>query len=138
MTREKIIRPARIYILVIIIFWIAGWNGLRLGETIFFWSTLRAYGAFPLYIAISGGTWLVVSSFLAWSLLQGKAWGRLALLFTTLGYIAWYWFDRLVLQQPHANWPFVLVANFFFLVLIIFILFSQRTTNYFKREAYGR
>lgn len=138
MTDEKITRPARIYILTFIIFWIAGWNGFRLFEAIYFWNTLKTYGASPLYVAISGGIWLMLGLFLTWSLLKGMTWGRLAAFFTTLSYTGWYWFDRLVLQEPHANWPFVLVANILFLLLIIFILFSHRTKNYFKRDAYGR
>jgi len=114
----------------------AAWNGLRLEQAIFFWKTLQAYGAHPLYIAISGAFWLITGLLLAWGFWLGKAWGWAAVLAGTTAYTAWYWFDRLVLQQPHSNWPFVLVANSLFLLIIFTILFSRRTRLFFKRDAY--
>jgi predicted permease len=120
------------------VFWLTIWNGLRLGEAIFYWKTLAEYGAHPLYIAITGGVWPVAGFFLVWGLWQGKSWGWVAVLVGTVGYTGWYWFDRLVLQQPHANWPFVLVANIVCLLLILIILFSRVTRRYFKRDANDR
>ena len=117
---------------------VAVWNILRLGETVFFWKTLENYGAHPLYIAISGAVWLIAGLLLVWGLWQGKAWGWAAMLGGTAGYTAWYWIDRLVLQKPHANWPFALVANFVFLLIIFAILFSRQTRSFFKRDAYER
>ena len=129
-------RPVRVISLAIMLVFVAAWNGLRLGQTIFFWKTLQAYGAHPLYIAISGAVWLITGLLLAWGFWLGKAWGWAAVLAGTAAYTAWYWFDRLVLQQPHANWPFVLVANGVFLLIIFTILFSRRTRLFFKRDAY--
>jgi hypothetical protein len=131
-------RPFHVIFLAIIVVIYAVDNGLRLGETIFFWNTLEEYGAHPLYIVISGGVWLIAGLFLVWGLWQGKTWGWAAALVGTFGYTAWYWFDRLVLQKPHANWPFVLIANIVFLLLIFMILFSQKTRLFFQRDAYER
>ena len=128
-------RLVRVIILAMLVLVVAIWNGLRLGETIFFWKTLEYYGAHPLYIAISGGVWLIIGLLLAWGLWLGKSWGWAGALGGTVGYSAWYWFDRLVLQQPHANWPFVLVANLVSLLVIFAILFSRRTRLFFKRDA---
>jgi hypothetical protein len=114
------------------------WNGLRLGETIFFWNTLEEYRAHPLYIAISGAVWLITGLLLVWGLWHGKAWGWSATLGGSVGYIAWYWFDRLGLQKPHANWAFVLLANFVFLLVIILIMLSRKTRRFFQRDAYER
>jgi hypothetical protein len=130
-------RPISISILAIIILWLAVWNGLRLGEAIFFWNTIEAYGTYPLYMSISGGIWLVIGLFLTWSLWQGRGWGRVAAILVSAGYTAWYWFDRLVLQEPHANWPFVLIANIIFLLLIFFILFSRGIRRYFQKDNHG-
>ena len=131
-------RPIRVYLLAIFVLWLAAWNGLRLGETIFFWKTLGTYGARPLYIAISGAVWLITGLLLTWGLWRGKAWGWAGVLAATAGYTAWYWFDRLVLQQPHANWPFVLIADLVSLLVIFTILFSRRTRLFFKRDANER
>jgi len=131
-------RPIRVTSVAIIVVFAAAWNGLRLGLTIYFWKTLEAYGAHPLYIATSGGVWLITGLLLAWGFWLGKAWGWAAALAGMVGYSAWYWFDRLVLQQPRANWPFVLVADIVFLLIIFAILFSRRTRLFFKRDAYER
>jgi len=131
-------RPIRVYFLAIFILWLAAWNGLRLGETIFFWRTLETYGAHPLYIAISGGIWVVSGLLIDWGFFLGKAWGWAATLAGTLVYPAWYWFDRLVLQEPHANWPFVLVVNIVLILIIYSILLSRKTRLFFKRDVYER
>jgi hypothetical protein len=137
MTYSKRPRPISISILVLIILWLAIWNGLRLGEAIFYWNIYKAYNTYPLYISISGGIWFIIGLFLAWSLWQGRRWGRVAVICASAGYVAWYWFDRLVLQEPHANWPFVLVANIIILFLISSILFSRRTRRYYTKDGYG-
>jgi len=115
-------------------FWLVSWNGLRLGSAIFFWKTLAEYGAHPLYIAISGGAWLIVGLLLVWGLWWGKTWGWIAAIGSTAGYIAWYWLDRLVLQKPHANWPFALTATVITLLIIFPILFLYRTRLFFQRD----
>ena len=131
-------RPVRINILALLVLAVATINGLRLGEAIFLWKTLEEYGAHPLYISMSGGVWLIIGLFLVWSLWQGKAWARLAIICGTVGHTSWYWFDRFVLQEPHSNWPFVLITNIILLILISCILFSQRTRSFFKRDVYER
>jgi hypothetical protein len=138
MTDAKKTRPIGITVLSILVLWLAAWNGLRLGEATVFWKTLGEYGAAPLYISASGGVWLIAGLFLVWGLWKGKTWGWVSTFAGTIGYTAWYWFDRLVLQKPHANWPFVLVANIVLLLLILVILFSHPTRRYFQRDAYER
>lgn len=126
------VRPVGLLILTIFIFCLAAWNGFRLGETIFFWKTLAQYGAHPLYIAITGATWLIVGLFLVWSLWLGKSWGWVATLASLIGYTAWYWVDLLVLQGSHANWPFILIVNIVFLLLILLLLFWNKTKRFFQ------
>jgi hypothetical protein len=133
MNDTRSVRPTGITILAIFILWFAAWNGLRLSEAIFFWKTLEQYGAYSLYISISGGVWLIAGLFLIWGLWQGKAWGWLSALGGTFGYTVWYWIDRLALQKPHSNWPFALIENIIFLIGILIILFSRRTKCFFER-----
>ncbi len=129
-------RPLSITVLVVPVLWLAFWNGLRLGEVIFYWKTLLEYGTYPLYIAISGGAWLFIGLLLFWCIWQGKSWGRMAVLCGTIGYTSWYWLDRLILQSPHANWPFALTTNTILLFIIFIILYSQKTKRYFKRDVH--
>ena len=138
MVEEKNIRPIGITILEILFLLFAAWNDLRLGETIFFWKTLAEYGADPLYIALTGAIWLIVALLLFWALWRGKTWGRAAALAGTLVYSAWYWFDRLALQKPHANSPFAVVANIVFLLFILIILFSRKPRRFFQRDTHER
>ena len=138
MVEEKNKRPVELTILEILFLLFAAWNGLRLGESIFFWKTLAEYGAYQLYIALTGGFWLIAALLLFWAFWRGKTWGRAAAFAGTLGYSAWYWFDRLVLQKPHANLSFVVVANIVFLLLVLTILFSRKTRRFFQRDTHER
>jgi len=136
MTERKKFRPVGITILAIFFLLFAAWNGLRLGETIFFWKTLEGYGGSPLYIALTGAFWLIVALILFWACLNGKAWGRLTAFGGTFGYTIWYWFDRLVLQKPHANWPFVLAVDIVFLLAVFLVLIAPNTRIFFQRDTH--
>jgi hypothetical protein len=138
MSSSETRRPTRVILLALIVLAVATWNGLRLGDAIFFWKTLEAYNSHPLYISISGGIWLISGLFLFWGIWMRKAYGWMATLIGTITYSAWYWFDRLFLQESHANWPFVLILNIIFLLLILLILFSNKTRRFFLRNAYER
>jgi hypothetical protein len=138
MTSARSPHPIRISILAIFILSFAVWNGLRLVEAIFFWRTLEEYSVSPLYISLSGVLWLIVGFTLVWGLWKGKTWGRLAVIFGTAAYTSWYWFDRLVLQESHANWPFVLIANLILLLIIFYILYSQKIRRFYQRDLYER
>jgi hypothetical protein len=131
-------RPVRVTILALAVLAVAAINGLRLGEAIFFWKTLVEYGAHPLYMSISGGVWLVAGTLLTWGLWRGKPWAWVAALGGAAGYTSWYWFDRLVLQQPHANWPFALIFTVVSISLILVILFSHNTKRFFQRDTHER
>ncbi len=138
MTDLRIYRPIRISFLAICVLWFTGVNGLRLGEAIYFWKTLEEYRASPLYISLSGGLWLIIGLTLAWGLWQGKPWARIAGTCGIILYTFWYWFDRLVLEVPHANWPFVLIANIILLLILFILLFSQKSSLFYKRDVHER
>jgi hypothetical protein len=136
MEAAKPFRPIGVILLEILFLIFAAWNGLRVGETVFFWKTLIDYGTNPWYITLSGAIWLIVALILFWAFWYRKPWGRWAALAGILTYNAWYWYDRLVLQSPHTNWPFVLTANIIFLALVLIILISRKTRIFFKRDAH--
>lgn len=127
-------RPGRVTILAILSFWISIWNGVRLVDAILFWKTLKSYGISPLYIAISGGTWLITGVFLGLGVGRGKVWSWAASFGGAAGFASWYWFDRLVLQEPRANWPFALGLTIFSLLFVALILFSRPTRIFLKKS----
>jgi hypothetical protein len=127
-------RPIRITLLTWLTLAFAIWNGLRLVQVVFFWSVLKEYLAAwgPLYIAISGGFWLFAALFIFIGLWQRKIWSWSGIIGLAFGYSAWYWFDRLVLEEPHANWPFALACTILLVGILAFIIFSPKTCSYFK------
>ena len=127
-------RPLGVTVLGIIVFFFSVYNCLRLVEGIVFRNTLEEFGAHSLYIILSGGFWLSTGLFLTWSLWKIKTWSWLASLGASVGYISWYWFDRLVLQLPHANWLFALGTTIVFLLIIFIILFSPPSRLYFIKK----
>jgi hypothetical protein len=128
-------RPIGIYLLSLFILGLSLWNGLRLIQAIIFWPIFKEYQAHPgpLYLAISGGVWLLIGLALLWGMWRGRTWA----LYTTLGsvviYAFWYWFDRLILQEPHPNWPFALLSTMM-LILFFVILVQRRIRSDFHRN----
>jgi hypothetical protein len=133
-TLHRLRRPQRVTFLACAAFLVAAWNGLRLGEAIIFWHTLRGYGARPdpLYTAVSGGIWLIAGLILTGGLWRGRAWAWYAALGSAAGYPVWVWFDRLALQQPHANWPFALGVTLACLSIFFILLFTRKTLSFFE------
>lgn len=134
-------RPFSVTILLYLVLCLTAWSGLRLVSTIQWWGTLDEYAApaGPVYIAITGGAWLVAGAGLLWGMWQAKSWIRVALLGVGAGFDAWYWCDRLLLQTPRANWPFALGATFLLLILVIICIAHPGTKEYFiKRERHGQ
>ncbi len=123
-------RPIAVTSLALLVLTLSVWNGLRLGAAIASWQVLIEYGAKPLYIAISGSTWALLGLPLFFGLWRGKAWARKMAYITAAGYASWVWFDRLVLQTPHANWPFALAVTVA-LLSFTFITLSLRGSKFF-------
>jgi len=123
--------------MLIIVFTGVG-KGLRLGEAIFFWKMLKEYGNYPQYIAISGGFWLLAAVFLLRGIWLGKTWSWAGVIISTVVYGVWYWFDRLALQVPHANWPFALAVTVLLAVFFVFILLCPKTRAYFNIQEPNR
>lgn len=136
--RKKLDRPNRVKLLVLLLLWIAVWNGIRLANAVVFWKTLKSYGTSPLYIAVSGGVWLAAGLIVSMGLWRGKAWSWAAALGGAAGYTSWYWFDRLVLQEPRANWPFAIIVTVLLLIFVSLSLLTYPTRIYLQKTAYER
>ncbi|MFZ5912551.1 MAG: hypothetical protein ACOYYU_21330 [Chloroflexota bacterium] len=135
-------RPFCVTILLWLVLSLTAWGGLRLWTAIQWWNGLQEFGTPPgaLYIAVSGGAWLLAGLSLLWGGWRGKAWARIGLVGAAAGFSVWYWCDRLFFQAPRANWAFALGAT---AVLLVFtsvcaclppvrIFFAKQSS---KREA---
>jgi hypothetical protein len=114
--------------------WSAAWSCLRLCEAAFFWKVLEEYNASPLYIAISGGFWLIASIFLALGIWLRKTRNWVWSIVFLISYASWYWVDRLIVQLPNSNWPFSLAVTVLLAGICSFILLSTKTRAYFKKS----
>ena len=125
-------RPIGIIFVEIIILSSGFWNGLRLGNVIFFGNILEKYSAHPWYLAISGGFWLISAVILSFGIWRRKTWAWGWTIAGFIVYSAWFWIDRLTIQVPHSNWPFAVVYTLFLLAISTFILFRIKTRIYFN------
>ena len=132
-------RPFSVTILLWLVLSLTAWSGMRLASAILWWRTLIEFASSPgpLYIAISGGIWLMAGIGLLWGMWQAKAWIRYALLGAGAGFGVWYWCDRLLLQSARENWPFALGATVLLLILVMICVVHPRTKAFFtQRESY--
>ena len=129
-----IARPFSVTLLALLVLIFTGWNALRLGAAIAAWQTLAEYGARggPLYSAVSGAFWQIVGITAFVGIWWGKTWGMKAAIIAAAGYASWYWFDRLVMQFPRANWPFALVVTIILLSLTLLTL--RASARFFKAD----
>jgi hypothetical protein len=121
--------------LALFVLGLALWNGLRLIQAIGFWSIIIEYRGEPgpLYVAIFGGFWFLAGLSITWGLWQRKTWAWFGALGGAVGYGFWYWFDRLVFQKPHSNWPFALASTVFF-VLCFSIMLRRGVIQFFFQK----
>ncbi|MDO9130842.1 MAG: hypothetical protein Q7U34_13355 [Anaerolineales bacterium] len=127
-------RPARVTLLALLVLTVTAWNALRLGAAIASWQVLIEYGAKPLYLVLSGAFWQIIGTTVFIGLWWGKVWARKAAFLAAAGYAAWYWFDRLVLQTPHANWPFALAVTVALLSFTIITLSLRGSKFFFSKR----
>jgi hypothetical protein len=125
-------RPTSLTILAIFILGLAIWNGLRLVQAVVFWPILTEFHSSPgpLYLAVSGGFWLLAGFSIVVGLWKAKAWAWYLALGGVPSYTCWYWLDRAFLQEPHSNWPFALVLTMIFISLFG-ILFRRNVRRYY-------
>jgi len=129
-------RPFSVTIMLWMVLSLTVWSGLRLVTAIQWWPTLLEFATQPgpLYITISAGVWLASGISLLWGMWQTKAWIRYALLGAGSSFSAWYWGDRLLLQLPHVNWPFAILANSLLLIILFICVFVPSTKIFFTKS----
>jgi peptidoglycan/LPS O-acetylase OafA/YrhL len=133
--------PARITLALVLVLITIAWGLLRLWSGVSFGPVLQKYSPQPgpVYIAFTGAVWAVLGLVLLWGFWRRRAWAPGTLLGAALGYVAWTWFDRLLIQpQPGSNWPFSLLVSAAALAFIAAAALDPRNRSYFGREAHER
>jgi hypothetical protein len=128
--------PFRVTVLIWVVLILTAWNALRLW-TAFAWKTqISEYApqSGPLYIGLTGAVWVTIGLGTLWGIWQPGKRSRLLTVGAAVVYSAWYWSDRLLMQEKRSDWLFVAALN---LLLLTWVVFSTKS-RYFQREAYER
>ncbi len=132
----KISLPSGVKFLVTLMLVLSAWHAFRLAQALRFWQTLEEYGirGGPLYLAVSGAVWAGLGLALTFALGRRLpwAWGAAVGYFAALD--AWFWFDRLALQEMSANLLFFLVVHLLYLALVGLVLFSRQVRNFYHEQ----
>jgi hypothetical protein len=118
---------------------VAIWNLFRFGSALANWTMLQelAPRPGPWYIALTASFW-TLACFAAWRAIRRRyIHAQGVYLLTLYGYAAWWWADRLFLQQPRTNGVFAVLVTALLLIDIAADFFNRRATIYFtKRETH--
>lgn len=142
---QRMVRPTGVTLLALGVLSIAGLNLVRFILTITRWQFLNNLpGLSPLYLALSGLIWSLVGIPLFWSLWRGLSWAPRLLEAVMLTYAAYYWLDRIFLEDHIVsgtqgslgaflplNWPFTITITALIMVITVWILSRQRTKDFF-------
>src|SRR5262249_1700026 len=123
-------RPWPVTILLVFVLCMTAWNGIRAWTAVIDWELLSHFRANPIYIFVTGITWLILGILLIFILLKA---GRLPYghyiaptcgLVLSILYVFWYWIDRLALQpSPEPNIAFSIVVSIVSLLIFDINLF---------------
>lgn len=129
-------RPLAVTCLAILVLSLATTQLLRA------WVVLSTFGfyrellgsALPIFLLLSGLFWATLGVWLGEGLRLGAAWAPQAARWGFVGFIAFGWLDRLVLQAngpQSVNWAFQLAGTSLLLVIVFAALALPRTQDFF-------
>lgn len=124
-------RPKCVTILAVLVLYIAVFNFTRFYQAIQRWPLLQQLLPFsPVYMVISGLIWSLFGLVVFWALWRGTAWAPRITIVSTILYLLYFWFDRLLMPnypQRNANAYFNLVIWIGILVFTMWV--TMRTNN---------
>jgi hypothetical protein len=115
---------------------IAGINLIRFSVAVLDWEYWAVtLPLSPLYLAISGLTWTLTWTPLAWGLWRGSAWAAAFMLPAAGAFVLYYWLDRLVLKGGEAgsSLPVAALATLVFLIFVRWSLTRPGAHTFFTR-----
>ena len=129
-------RPFGVTLFVWMVLCLSAWGALRLIAALRWWDVLDQYAARlgPLYLAITGAGWAIVGAVLLWSLWTGKRWVYPAIPSAIFFWLAEYWLERIVFQDPRANMAFMIFLSIVLLAVTLLIAFNRNTRDFLLRS----
>ena len=129
-------RPFGVTLLLWMVLCLSAWGLIRLLATLRWWDVLSEFRASlsPLYLSITGAGWAVAGVVLLWSMWIAKPWSRLAIVVSILLWLAEYWIERLLFQQPRPNLLFTLAMSALLLAVTFTSALNQSTKNFFTKS----
>ncbi|GJQ52857.1 MAG: hypothetical protein HKUEN02_17040 [Anaerolineaceae bacterium] len=88
----------------------------------------------PLYLAASGGAWIVLSGALLWGIIQRRRWARFALLASAVLWYVQYWIEQLQFEVERNNVNFALTVTTTALAIVMTTAFLPSAKNYFQKS----
>lgn len=88
----------------------------------------------PVYLAVSGLFWALISFALALYLWLGRKMAPRLTIFFVMGYTIYYWLEYNFLVDHRglsSNWPFLVIVNFALALWILWVLSRPMTRDYF-------
>jgi hypothetical protein len=131
--KKKRRRPFLQWILILGFLLAAIYGWLRFQQSLMLWDALILIEIWPgpMYLAISGAVWGLVTLVTGLGMLLRQYWAWQAARYVVVTLAAWFWFDRLVLAQSEAartNQPFMA------LLTVLVAVFTFGVTKYAIRE----
>lgn len=141
-------RPFGVTLLALGVLCIAFLNLLRFILAIIRWQFLSDLpGVSPLYLALSGLIWSMVGIPLFWGLWRGLNWAPRLLQAVMLTFAAYYWVDRIFLEEHMAtaahgslsaflplNWPYTITVTAVIMGFTVWILSRSATKKFFGEQ----
>jgi hypothetical protein len=141
-------RPLGVTLLALGVLIIAGLNLVRFILAISRWQFLSDLpGVSPLYLALTGLIWGVVGIPLFWSLWRGLSLAPRLMQAVLLTYAAYYWLDRIFLEErmiPNPqeslsaflplNWPFTITITVLLMLVTVWILSRPHIKAFFGEQ----
>ncbi len=117
-------RPLRVTLLLWLVLFVISYNVIRLWTAITWSDLMTEVNNQPGWLinALIGGLWISLGCIVFYGIFTLKKWARKGVAGLSIGYIAMYWFERLLWQTPRPNWPFALILQF---LLLMFILYAS-------------
>ena len=117
-------RPLRVTLLLWLVLFVISYNAIRVWTAISWSDVLTEVHNQPGWFinALIGGLWISLGCIVFYGIFTFRTWARSGVVGLSIGYIAIYWFERLLWQTPRANWPFALILQF---LLLMFILYAS-------------
>jgi hypothetical protein len=115
---------------------LSAWGLLRLLGSLRWWDVLDQFRSSlsPQYLAITGAAWMVAGIVLLWSIYARKRWAYLALPLSIFIWLAEYWLERILFQDPRANLSFMIAVTIAISALTLVITYNRRTKDFFLKS----